>query len=237
MTVPENGPSTTLRGPGGTAASPVVCSEDLRLLSKDELMDLYRKGSAPSSVRAVEGHPAGLGLASIMLSGGRIDRWVRRYSRSQRFPWHGKSFVAISDSLGWGWNRLAVGPVLDAFPFRTYIAPSRTDGALTLVLNFDVPRNPRWGRLIWDELREVIPGVFLGPTGLRLFGGYRQLAWFAVDTTRQTPLPSLTGGRPGPNPPSANPNGAHPEPPTSSSQATAGPYPGRRRGRRRRPGT
>jgi hypothetical protein len=82
-------------------------------------MNLYRGGSAPSSVRAVEGHPAGLGIALIIFSGARVDRW------------HGKSFVSISDSQGWGWNRLAVGPVLGAFPFRTCIAPSKNDGAPT----------------------------------------------------------------------------------------------------------
>jgi hypothetical protein len=186
MAVPESAPSTGLRG-RERAVSSVVSAEDLRLLSSDELMDLYRRGSAPSSVRALEGHPAGLGIALIILSGGRIDRWLRRRSRSQRFAWHGKSFVSISDSQGWGWNRLAVGPVLGAFPFRTSIAPSRNDGAPALALDFDVPRNPWWERRMWDELREVIPGVLLGTTGLRLFGRYRPLAWFAVDITRQTP--------------------------------------------------
>jgi hypothetical protein len=191
MVAPESSPGTGLRGPERAAASSVANAEDLRLLSKDELMNLYRRASAPSSVRAVEGHPAGLGLTPIILSSGRIDRWLRQYSRSQRFPWHGKSFVTLSDSQGWGWNRLAVSPVLGAFPFRTYIGPSKTDGAPTLALDFDVPRNSWLARRIWDELREVIPGVFLGPTGLRLFGRYRPLAWFAVDTTRQTPLSGI----------------------------------------------
>lgn len=172
----------------GPAPRSVACAEDLRLLSQDELWDLYRNGSAPSSVRAVEGHPAGLGLALIILSGGSVDRWLRRYSRSQRFPWHGKSFKALSDSEGWGWNRLAVGPCLGVCPFRVSIAPSRTDGAPALVVDYNVPRNPWWQRPMWDELREVFPGVFLGIAGLRLFGGYRRLAWFAVDTTRQAPL-------------------------------------------------
>lgn len=162
-------------------------AEDLRLLSNNELIDLYRKGTAPTSVRVVEGHPAGLGVAPIILSGGRFERWLRRYSQSERFIWHGKSFESISDNEGWGWNRFGVGPVLGAFPFRTFIGPSKSDGAPTLVLDFNVPRNPWWERLTWDELREVIPGVFMGTTGLRLLGRYRVMAWFAVDTTRQTP--------------------------------------------------
>ena len=188
MAVLEEDPGTGVEEHNASAVTTVVCAEDLRGLSGDELMRLYRNGSAPGSVRAVEGHPAGLGIALIVLSGGRIDRRLRRYSRSDRFPWHGKSFQTISDTGGWGWNRLAAGPVLDAFPFRTYLASSRLDGAPALVLDYDVSRNPWWQRKIWDELREVIPGVYLGIFGARLFGGYRQLAWFAVDTTRQNPL-------------------------------------------------
>jgi len=188
MAVPGDDCVSGLSRHDGPAPPSVACAEDLRRLSKDELWEWYRNGSAPGSVRAVEGHPAGLGLALTILSGGRADRWLRRYSRSQRFPWHGKSFKALSDSEGWGWNRLALGPFLGVCPFRTYIAPSKSDGAPTLVLDYDVPRNPWWLRLTWDELREVIPGVFLGTVSVRLFGGYRRLAWFAVDTTRQAPL-------------------------------------------------
>jgi hypothetical protein len=173
-------------------AQPAVASaEDLRLLSRDELLCLYQNGCAPGSVRAVEGHPAGLGLGLIILSGTRIDRWLRRYSRSQRFPWHGKSFTALSDEEGWGWNRLAVGPLPGVCPFRISVGPSKTDGAPALVLDYNVPRNPWWQRRTWDELREVLPGVFLGIVGLRLRGGYRCLALFAVDTTRQTPLQGI----------------------------------------------
>jgi hypothetical protein len=188
VAVLEEGPGTGLEEHDASAVTTVVCAEDLRQLSADEFMRLYGSGSAPGSVRAVEGHPVGLGLALIVLSGGRIDRWLRRYSRSQRFPWHGKSFQSISDTEGWGWNRLAAGPVLHAFPFRTYLASSRIDGAPALVIDYDVPRNPWWQRKVCDELREVIPGVYLGIYGVRLLGGYRRLAWFAVDTTRQKPL-------------------------------------------------
>lgn len=170
-------------GPAGVARA-----EDLRSLSNEELTTLYRNSLAPVSVKAVDGNPAGLGVAPIILRGGRFERWLRRYSTSERFIWHGKSFESFSDREGWGWNRLGVGPILGAFPFRTYIGPSRFDGAPCLVLDFNVPKNPWWERLTWDELRECAPGVFFGTTGLRLFGKYRRLAWFAVDTNRQTPL-------------------------------------------------
>lgn len=173
---------------GATGVPTITCAEDLRLLTKEELDTLYRASLAPSTVKAVEGHPKGLGIAAIILSGGRVERVLRRWTESDRFVWHGKSFESFSDQQGWGWNRMGIGPVLGAFPFRTYVGPSRYDGAPTLVLDFDVPRNPWWERLTWDELREVLPGVYFGTTGLRILGKYRRLAWFCVDTTRPTPM-------------------------------------------------
>lgn len=43
-------------------------------------------------------------------------------------------------------------------------------------------------RATLDELREVLPGIYMGPTGIRIRGRYRPLAWFAVDTTRHVEL-------------------------------------------------
>jgi hypothetical protein len=191
----ENRPAPDGTDPGTEASGirrlqNITQAEDLCSLSLDTLMALFRASPAPESVRRLDGHPAGVGVAPIILSGGRIERWLRRYAQSERFIWHGKSFASLSDDdgCGWGYNRLAVGPVLDAFPFRTFLGPSRIDGRPSLILDFDVPRNPWWERRTWDELREVGPGVFGGTTGLRLFNRYRPLAWFACDTNRQVTL-------------------------------------------------
>jgi hypothetical protein len=195
MAVVKNAQHQTETTARDTAISPIVelisCAEDLREQSLEVLMALYRASPAPDSVRRLDGHPVGVGIGPIILSGGRFDRWLRRYSKSERFIWHGKSFVAVSDAAGWGYNRLAVGPVLDAFPFRTFVGPSQLDGQPALILDFNVPRNPWWERLTWDELREVSPGIFAGTTGLRLLGKYRALAWFACDTTRQAANPPV----------------------------------------------
>jgi hypothetical protein len=184
MTTMDTAPDTN----EGIRPLAVSCAEDLRRYSHDQLISAYRNCRAPASVKELDGHPAGVGVAPIIFAGGRFERWLRRYSESDRFIWHGKSFESFSDREGWGYNRIGVGPVLTAFPFRTYIGPSKIDAAPTLVLDFDVPKNPWWERPTWDEQREIAPGVFFGTTGLRLAGRYHPLAWFALDTNRQTPL-------------------------------------------------
>ena len=163
-------------------------AENLRDLSNEELLALFVASDPPQSVRAVENDPAGVGLGMSILAGGLFDRWLRRYTCSERFIWHGKSFHSNSDLEGWGYNRFGIGPVLGGFPFRVYFGPSLIDERPSLLLDFDVPRNPWVERLTWDELREVSPGIMLGATGLRIGGRYRHLAWFAVDANRQTPV-------------------------------------------------
>lgn len=166
----------------------VADAEALRVLTHQELLDRYRAAPAPPGVAALDGDPAGLGLGLAVLAGTPIDRLLRRRARRPDFGWHGKSFRSQSRRHGYGFNRLATGPVTGALAFRTEIAASRVDGKPTIALDFDLPRNPRPLRATLDELREVIPGIYMGSTGIRMRGRYRPLAWFAVDTTRQVEL-------------------------------------------------
>lgn len=160
----------------------------LRDLSHHELLGRYLAGAHPSDVEVLNGDPAGIGLGLAVLAGGRIDRALRRRAARPAFAWHGKSFRSCSAAEGYGFNRFAAGPVVGALAFRTTIAASRLDGRPAIALDFDVARNPRPQRTTLDELREVLPGIFLGPTGVRLGRRYHPLAWFAVDTTRQVEL-------------------------------------------------
>jgi hypothetical protein len=162
--------------------------DDLRPLSNDQLMAVFRNGLAPTSVKVVDGDPKCAPLSPVRFAGGRFERWFRRYAKSDRCIWHGKGFQSFSDQAGWGYNRLGLGPALQAFPFHTFIGPSKLDDAPSLVLDFDVPKNPVGERQTWDELREVAPGLFLGASGLRLFGRYLHLLWFAVDANHQDPV-------------------------------------------------
>lgn len=161
--------------------------DDLRPLSNDQLMALFCAGIAPKTVKVVEGDPACCPLSPVLFTGGWFERWFRRYAKSERCIWHGKGFQAFSDQEGWGYNRLGIGPFLNAFPFRTYIAPSKLAEGASLVLDFNVPRNPIGERQTWDELREVAPGLYLGASGLRFGRRYLHMLWFAVDANHQAP--------------------------------------------------
>ena len=149
-------------------------ASELRSLTHEALLTRYLEGGCPERVDVLDGDPAGLGLGLSVLAGGRVDRAMRRRAAGPRFVWHGKSFRSLTATEGYGFNRFGVGRVIGALGFRTSIGRSVLDGRPAIALDFATP--------VRDELREVSSGVFLGPTGVRLRGRYRQLAWFAIDT-------------------------------------------------------
>jgi len=157
---------------------------ELRDLRPDQLLDRFKNGTAPETLRVFYGDPRGLGISLNMFTGSRFHQWLRRYAEKPTFPWHGKSFRSESDTKGCGWNRIAIGPILTIFPFETRLGNSVIDGRPSVIIDYNVKRNPWYERLCWDELREVAPGVFLGFTSLRLFGRRPIALWFAVDVSR-----------------------------------------------------
>ena len=188
MAVLGDKPDVAANGRDVTIIGAVTSVDELRVLSPGELMDLYFKGLHPTSVKAVEGDPAGIAVGLQQFAGGRVEAWLRKKADSGRFVWHGKSFRSFSDLGGWGFNRLGLGPVLTALPFRTAIVLSVFDGEPCIALDYGVGRNPRVLRRTWDELREVMPGIFIGPVTVPVRNHHVPIAWFGVDTTRQSPL-------------------------------------------------
>ena len=156
----------------------------LRSLSTDQLLDRFKEGTAPDTLRVLDGDQRGLGLTLTVFTKTRFHSWLGRYAATPGFLWNGKSFRSKSDTEGWGWNRFAKGPILTIFPFKTLLGASIIDGNTSVIIDYNVKRNPWWERRSWDELREVDPGVFLGFTAIRMFGRYPKVVWFAVDTTR-----------------------------------------------------
>jgi hypothetical protein len=140
--------------------------DDLAALDVAALEALYRAGTVPASLHALDGNPVCRMLAIRGLDGGGAGGTIRSLARASWFPWAGKSFAAQTDGAGNGINRVRLGGTRRWFPFTTTIEPSAIDGAPCIFLDYDHAINPRPIRMIRDELREVSPGLFLGPAML-----------------------------------------------------------------------
>jgi hypothetical protein len=172
----------------GTPAATQHTLDSLAACSLDELEALYRNASVSSTMRAADGALRGRMLAvrgvPPMFAGP-----LRRWAASRAFVWEGKTFEAASDVRGVGHNRVFVPRALgrqSLFPFETSFGPSAIDGKPTLVLDYDLDVNPSYIRHIHDEIREVTPGLFLGPAmwkaGRGADGKKVLVLWFALDS-------------------------------------------------------
>ncbi|MBA3461070.1 MAG: hypothetical protein H0T46_13985 [Deltaproteobacteria bacterium] len=158
--------------------------DSLAARSMNELDALYRAATVSSSMHAADGALIGRMLTVRGLPGA-VAGPLRRWAASRAFVWEGKTFQASSDTHGVGHNRVHVPRALgrqNLFPFDTLFGPSAIDGKPTLILDYDLDVNPSYIRHIHDEIREVSPGLFLGPA---MWKGAREKAlvlWFALDS-------------------------------------------------------
>lgn len=159
-----------------TAESPTV--EGMARQTVEELGALYERGTAPR-LKDLDGTPRGRMLTWVgPLGHGGVQRAVRRFARSSVFPWGGKSFRSSGETHGRGINRVrALG---DAFPFETRFGPSVIDGRPCLILDYDLAQNPWLIRQIHDELRQVGPGVYLGPAMWKMRPSPKLVLYFAI---------------------------------------------------------
>ena len=162
--------------------------DDLAERTSEQLELLYRAASPPKSMRAVDGALVGRMLAIAGIPDA-IASPLRRWAASRSFVWEGKSFEALSDERGSGINRVNLPRVLGRqtlFPFATAFGPSAIDGKPTLVLDYDLAANPGYIRHVHDEIREVSPGVFLGPAMWKRARDKVLVLWFALDANAAT---------------------------------------------------
>lgn len=161
--------------------------DDLSTRSFAELEMLYMQAPLPESVLVLNGRPRGKMLAVRYLDNGLPHSLIAAFARLGVFPWNGKSFEASTEYAGQGSNRIKLlYPQLKLFTFYTRIEPSAIDGRPCILLDYDQPTNPWFIRKIRDELREVSPGVFLGPAMARLKDGQAEtVLWFGIDTNQQ----------------------------------------------------
>ena len=158
--------------------------DTLAQCTSDELDALYRTASVSTTLHAADGALVGRMLAVRGLPGG-IASPLRRWAASSSFVWEGKTFAAASDTRGVGHNRVSVPGVFgrqNLFPFETSFGPSAIDGKPTLILDYDLDVNPGYIRKIHDEIREVSPGLFLGPAMWIGAKAKTLVLWFALDS-------------------------------------------------------
>ncbi len=166
-----------------TPASPQLTLDDLASMTAKELTALYRGGSVPDSIDAVSGLPTCRMLATAGLRRGFVFERIRKFAASAAFPWAGKTFEANDANTGKGINRIRWFGGKTWFPFDTRIEPSAIDGKPCIFLDYDKPENPKFIRMIRDELREVSPGLFMGPAMLdNKKSPARLVLYFACDT-------------------------------------------------------
>jgi hypothetical protein len=168
----------------GSRASRELDLEDLSRRDFDALGQLYAGGTVPARLDALEGNPRGRMLAVRHLDHGPVGAALRALAGLAGFPWGGKTFQG-SGERGTGINRVHLGGRHSLFPFRTLIRPSVIDGAPAITLDYDLPDNPGFIRAIHDEVREVAPGLFLGPAMWKGRKGPTLVLWFALDTRVQ----------------------------------------------------
>ena len=168
-----------------SSRSPVHTLDTLAQRSNDELDALYRAATVSQTMHAADGALVGR-MLTVRGIPGPIANPLRRWAASRSFVWGGKSFSATSDTKGTGINRVVIPNVFgrqNLFPFDTLFGPSAIDGKPTLILDYDLDVNPGYIRHIHDEIREVSPGLFLGPA---MWKGARDkktlVLWFALDS-------------------------------------------------------
>ncbi len=152
--------------------------------SGDELDALYRAATVSTSMHAADGALVGRMLTVRGLPT-PIAGPLRRWAASSSFVWEGKTFNAASDTRGVGHNRVSIPGALgrqNLFPFDTGFGPSAIDGRPTLILDYDLAVNPPYIRRIHDEIREVSPGLFLGPAMWKGARAKSLVLWFALDS-------------------------------------------------------
>jgi hypothetical protein len=182
---PDRSSSSSLHATSPSArANAQLTLDTLAGRSLGELDALYRGAAVSSTMHAADGALVGRMLAVRGLPG-PLAGGLRRWAASRSFVWEGKTFQASSETRGVGHNRVFVPRALgrqNLFPFETLFGPSAIDGKPTLILDYDLHVNPSYIRHIHDEVREVTPGLFLGPAMWKSGRDKTLVLWFALDS-------------------------------------------------------
>lgn len=161
---------------------PVLTLDDLSDMSSAELGALYAQGAVPLNFAVLGRRARGRVLAVRYLDGPLTAPIVRAITKLPVFPWLGKSMAPTGSQTGDGINRIKLGMRANLFPFTTRVAKSAVDGRDTIYVDYRQKGNPWLIQMIRDELREIEPGLFLGPAMWKTGRGSAfHVLWFALD--------------------------------------------------------
>lgn len=169
-----------------SAVAVATTLDELTVLESEALEGMFAV-AGPATLHDLEGHPRGRALARPSVRAAWLVGLLRTAHASSLFPWEGKSFRARPGATeGVGINRVRLGWHGGLFPFRTYETGSVVDGKPCAAIDYDVPANPAGARPIYDEVRCVSEGLYLGRGMSRRPGREpKLLLWFALDTRIQ----------------------------------------------------
>jgi len=149
-----------------------ITAESLMKMDEDSLLALY-KSRKPGPVP--NGPAKGLANSDPGSGWGAFNRDLHRTL------WQGKTFDREKMKIV---NRTALGRTGDA---KILLGNGRLDGGPAIILDYKDSSNP-FARGVWDEIRMIRPGLYLGIAYLRVVpfvGEHKKWLYFALefDTT------------------------------------------------------
>ena len=164
-----------------------------RARSIERLDEIFRSGSAPDP------RPDGFlyGRFVTMSVWGPSDSLTRRITRLY-MPWLGKQFDSAAETginilrpsarvpmkaLWRSYEPRILADRLEAFEFRTRVAPGAVDPELSVLkIDYDFDANPDFIiRRILDELVQVDVGFYLGKILFRTKDGWKPIGFFTLE--------------------------------------------------------
>lgn len=152
--------------------------EELLVLSVPALEVLYAGARTPA-IGDLVGDMRGRMLEVVKLPVS-LRAPVRAWAASSRFPWRGKSFRPLADTVGRGINRV-VSDAWKMYPFLTTVKRSRAGEFDAVELDYDLPENPFFIRAIKDEVRALRDGLYLGQAYVCVNGAEHLALYFALE--------------------------------------------------------
>lgn len=153
--------------------------DDLKNRSLAELDELFNLATTPT-ISEVKGPYDGRVLTGPMFPLGMADG-LNMVNLSWWIPWAGKAFTPVTKTTGKGKNRMRVGPFKAlSMPFESKILPPLYGKDDCYVLDYDIPQNPIWLRLIRDDMKKLREGLFLGRANVKWKGDFIFALYFAL---------------------------------------------------------